>query len=194
MKQQGHGDYLSAHSRGSTALSDDAIPSHTGTGPKREKLEWTYDEYVSLTTPSPVTKFCRKTLNLVARLTVFPQIRLATYRLMGIHIGNNVFIGPDCYLDDTFPELIHIESGAIVSFRVTMTAHGQTRTSSRVAPILIGKNAFIGTGAIILPGVQIGIGAIVGAGAVVARDVPSGACVAGVPARIVDEAGQRYSP
>ena len=43
--------------------------------------------------------------------------------------------------------------------------------------------AFVGAGATILPHVQIGRGAVVGAGAVVARDVPPGSCVVGVPAR-----------
>lgn len=52
-------------------------------------------------------------------------------------------------------------------------------------PILIEDDVFIGARAIILKGVTIGKGAIVGAGAVVTKDVPSGARVAGNPARII---------
>lgn len=52
------------------------------------------------------------------------------------------------------------------------------------APIVIGNDVWIGMGAIILPGVTIGDGAIVGAGAVVTEDIPSGALVRGVPARV----------
>lgn len=148
-----------------------------------QQQEWTYPEYVAKTRPSPLTKFWRKSLHRIARLTVFPQLRILAYRLMGIHIGKDVFIGPDCYLDDTFPELVHIEDNVTISFRVTITVHGETRAASRVAPVVVGKDAFVGTGAIILPGVHIGEGAIVGAGAVVTKDVPAGICVAGVPAR-----------
>jgi maltose O-acetyltransferase len=50
-------------------------------------------------------------------------------------------------------------------------------------PVLIGRNVWIGGGAIILPGVRIGDDAVVGAGAVVTRDVPQGATVLGTPAR-----------
>lgn len=49
----------------------------------------------------------------------------------------------------------------------------------------IGDDVWIGTGAIILPGVKIGSRSIVAAGAVVNRDVPEDVLVAGVPARIV---------
>jgi acetyltransferase-like isoleucine patch superfamily enzyme len=151
--------------------------------------EWTYPEYVAKTSPSPLTKLWRKSLNRVARLTLIPQIRIWAYRMSGIEIGRGVFIGPDCYLDDTFPELISIGGGATISFRVTVAVHGQTRTSSRVAPVVVGKNAFVGTGAVILPGVTIGQGAIVGAGAVVTSDVPAGDCVVGIPARTLGGQG-----
>lgn len=56
----------------------------------------------------------------------------------------------------------------------------------KVGPILIEDFAWIGTAAIILPGVTIGRGAVVGAGAVVAKSVPAGRIVVGNPARIVD--------
>jgi acetyltransferase-like isoleucine patch superfamily enzyme len=55
------------------------------------------------------------------------------------------------------------------------------------APIFIGKQVWIGRGAMILPGVRIGDRATVGANAVVTRDVPEGVSVAGVPARIISK-------
>ena len=149
------------------------------------KQKWTYPEYVKKTHPGVVRKFYRKTLNTIARLTVFPQVRMWAYRKMGIHIGKDVFIGPDCYFDDTFPELIYIEDGVTISFRVTIAVHGEARMrgESKVSPVYIRKNAFVGTGVIILPGVEIGANAVVGAGAVVTKDVSAGITVAGVPAR-----------
>jgi putative colanic acid biosynthesis acetyltransferase WcaF len=53
------------------------------------------------------------------------------------------------------------------------------------APIVIGEGAWIGTRAIVLGGLTIGPRAIVAAGSVVTKDVPAGAVVAGVPARLV---------
>lgn len=51
-------------------------------------------------------------------------------------------------------------------------------------PVHIGRNVWIGAGAIILPGVTIGDDAIIGAGSVVTRDVPAGATAMGNPARV----------
>jgi maltose O-acetyltransferase len=53
------------------------------------------------------------------------------------------------------------------------------------APITIGRNVWIGGGAIVLAGVRIGDDAVVGAGAVVTRDVPERSVVVGNPARVV---------
>jgi maltose O-acetyltransferase len=50
-------------------------------------------------------------------------------------------------------------------------------------PVRIGTNVWIGSGAIVLPGIEIGDDAIVGAGSVVTRNVPAGATVTGNPAR-----------
>lgn len=51
------------------------------------------------------------------------------------------------------------------------------------AAITIGRQVWIGRGAVVLAGVRIGDGALVAANAVVTRDVPAGAVVGGVPAR-----------
>ena len=51
-------------------------------------------------------------------------------------------------------------------------------------PKHIGRNVWIGGGAIILPGVTIGDDALIGAGSVVTRDVPAGVTAFGNPARV----------
>lgn len=56
-------------------------------------------------------------------------------------------------------------------------------------PILIKRNAWIGAGATILPGVTIGENSVVAAGAVVSKDVPDNVVVGGVPAKILKEIG-----
>ncbi len=67
-----------------------------------------------------------------------------------------------------------------------ITTDGVERPS--VAPVRIGDRVWIGTRAVVLKGVTIGDGAVVAAGAVVTSDVPAGAVVAGVPARVVGRA------
>lgn len=54
--------------------------------------------------------------------------------------------------------------------------------TQQARPVVIGRNVWIGTHAVILPGVTIGDNAVIGAGAVVTRDVPPRTVVVGVPA------------
>jgi acetyltransferase-like isoleucine patch superfamily enzyme len=124
----------------------------------------------------------RKLLHLIARFSPGTTLRLRCYRAMGIQVDRDTtYIGPDCYLDDIYPELVSLGPGVIVSFRVTMVAHDHV--SDSVAAIVVEDGAFIGTGSIILPGVRIGRNAVVAAGAVVSGDVPPDTVVGGVPAK-----------
>ena len=67
-----------------------------------------------------------------------------------------------------------------------LTVDGLERPS--VAPVRIGDRVWVGTRAVVLKGVTIGDGAVVAAGAVVTSDVPPGAVVGGVPARVIGHA------
>ena len=53
------------------------------------------------------------------------------------------------------------------------------------APVSIGKNVWIGGGAIIMPGVSIGDGTTIGAGSVVTKSIPPGVLAAGNPCKVL---------
>jgi acetyltransferase-like isoleucine patch superfamily enzyme len=83
-----------------------------------------------------------------------------------------------------------IEDDAFVSTLVSTTNDNHMGRQAHADPSLergptIRRFATIGQGACLLPGIEIGEDAIVGAGAVVTRNVPPGAVVMGVPARVV---------
>ncbi len=76
---------------------------------------------------------------------------------------------------------------------IAVSPHGDPgqRPPSVVEPVAIEDDVVVGIGAIILKGVRIGAGASVCAGSVVTADVPAGSTVAGNPARVVTQGGQR---
>jgi len=148
----------------------------------QESMNWVaYRQQVRL---GWIKQATRKIYQLCARFLVFNRVRIFFYRCMGMHIGSNVYIGHDCFIDPDFAELITIEDKAIISFRVIIAAHDRFR--ERVAPVCIRNRAFIGAGAIILPGITVGVSSMVGAGAVVTRSVEDGLVVAGNPAKILN--------
>lgn len=105
-----------------------------------------------------------------------------------IRIGKNVFINFDCIFLDLGG--ITIEDGVLIAPKVSLLSEGhplspKKRQSLVPGHIHIKKNAWIGAGATILPGVTIGENAVVAAGAVVSKDVPDNTVVGGIPAKII---------
>lgn len=98
-----------------------------------------------------------------------------------ITLGDFVAVAPNVqFITDTHPvkpeeRFLPPNEGDTLPFRV----------GSYALPITVGNYAWIGAGAIIMPGVTIGEGAVVGAGSVVTRDVPARMIVVGNPARIL---------
>lgn len=110
-----------------------------------------------------------------------------------IYIGDRVFLNYGCVLLDVCT--IRIGSGTQIGPAVQIvTADHPRDPADRAAglemgkPISIGENVWIGSQAVILPGVTIGNDAIVGAGSIVTRDVSPGMTVVGNPARNVPPA------
>lgn len=101
------------------------------------------------------------------------KISSHTFICEGVTIEDEVFIGHGVmFINDRYP-------------RATTGGRLQTEADWQVIPTVVKKGASIGSGAVILCGVTVGEGALIGAGAVVTHDVPPGAIVAGVPARMM---------
>ncbi|MHC1716423.1 MAG: acyltransferase [Candidatus Dojkabacteria bacterium] len=127
-----------------------------------------------------------------------------------VHIGRNCILGDYVFIDsgveigdDTkIQNYVPIYHGVVLEEGVFLgpnslttndmvprsrTEEGDLKRDSdwSVGAIYIGKDASIGAGAVIRPGVRIGAHALIGAGAVVTKDVPEGAIVVGNPAKIL---------
>lgn len=107
-----------------------------------------------------------------------------------IHLEDGVFLNFGCIVLDVVA--VRIGAGTHIGPGVQLLTADHPRdpeTRARMLefgrPITIGRNVWIGGGALVLPGVTIGDDAIVGAGSVVTRDVAAGSTVVGNPARAV---------
>ena len=85
---------------------------------------------------------------------------------MGAVLGGRATVGKNC----------HIGAGTVLA--------GVVEPAS-ATPVIIEDDVMIGANAVVLEGVHVGKGAVVAAGAVCVEDVPAGAVVAGVPARVI---------
>ncbi len=105
-----------------------------------------------------------------------------------IQIGEHVFINACCHFQDHGG--VTIGDGCQIGHNVVFATlnHGiapEDRIHTYPAPIVLGKNVWVGSNATILQGVTIGDNAIVGAGAVVTKDVEANTIVGGIPAKLI---------
>lgn len=117
---------------------------------------------------------------------------LHNYGLKRLSIGINCFLGDDVLLDCRGG--IEIEDEVIISNRCSLITHQDVGREShplkkffllQEKAVVVRRGSYLGTGAIIMPGITIGPESVVAAGAVVTHDVPPRCVVAGVPARII---------
>ncbi len=109
------------------------------------------------------------------------QLEIGDYSGIGVNcqvtgpvrIGRDVMMGPEVIILTRHHRFDRLD--------VPMWRQGSTEAR----PVIIGDDVWIGTRAIIMPGVHIGRGAILGAAAVVTKDVPDYAIAAGNPARVI---------
>jgi len=106
-----------------------------------------------------------------------------------IRLGRGVFMNFNCIVLDVCE--VEIGDQTQIGPAVQILTADHPRDAAQRAegvefgkPVTIGRNVWIGGGAIILPGVTIGDDAVIGAGSVVTRDVPEGATAMGNPARM----------
>lgn len=105
-----------------------------------------------------------------------------------ITVGEGVFINACCHFQDHGG--ITIGDGSQIGHNVVFATlnhfiEAEKRKMTYSAPIVLGKNVWVGSNATILQGVTIGDNSVIGAGAVVAQDIPANAVAVGVPARVI---------
>lgn len=111
-----------------------------------------------------------------------------------ISFGDNVTINRDCALYASYMvDNVEIKIGNNVALsphvRIFTATHDYTTLGldDTAASVIVEDYAWIGGGAVILPGVTIGEGAIIGAGSVVSKNIPPYSVAVGNPARVIKE-------
>lgn len=112
-----------------------------------------------------------------------------------LHLGKNVYANFNfTVVDDGH---IYIGDGTMIGPNVTIATAGhpictelRARNYQYNANVHIGKNVWIGAGAVLLPGITVGDGAVIGAGAVVTRDIPADVVAVGNPCRVLRPVGE----
>ena len=113
-----------------------------------------------------------------------------------VHFGSNVYANFNLTLvDDTH---IYVGDCTMIGPNVTVATGGhpilpelREQAYQYNAPVHIGKNVWIGAGAVIVPGITIGDNSVIGAGSVVVKDIPAGVVAVGNPCRVIREIGER---
>jgi serine O-acetyltransferase len=166
----------------------------------RHKAEW----YDLRPTPGSLLRMCGSdgsTAQILYRVMRFCQthhlkpLAFLLYRLNAmlghVVIGRGADFGPGLVILHSFGIVIN---SRVKAGRNLVLEHGVTIGAEKNQSPTLGDNVFIGAGAKIIGPVRIGSDVKIGANAVVIRDVPDGATVVGIPARVVKIYGERVAP
>lgn len=112
-----------------------------------------------------------------------------------VHLGSNVYANAGLKLvDDTH---IYIGDCTMLGPNVVLATAGHPidpelrgRGLQYNLPVRIGRNCWLGTGVIVMPGVTIGDNTVIGAGSIVTKDIPANVVAVGNPCRILRPVGQ----
>ena len=96
-----------------------------------------------------------------------------------VHIGNNVFIGPNVSLVTPMHPFRYQERN--IKFRQDGTAYDDEYAK----PITIGDNCWLASNVVVTGGVTIGEGCVIGAGSVVTKDIPPHSLAIGNPCKVI---------
>jgi maltose O-acetyltransferase len=112
-----------------------------------------------------------------------------------VSIGAGTFLNYDCLMLDVASVTIGADCQVASRVQFITATHPIDPHVRRLGwetaePIAVGDNVWLGSGAILCPGVTIGDDTVVGAGAVVTKDLPAGVVAVGVPARPIREIGE----
>ena len=162
-------------------------------GMQTECLEKLYD--FNATRPSELKKRNEMLKNMFAEIGENCYIEPPFHASFGgkhVHFGNNIYANFNLTLiDDTH---IYVGDNTMFGPNVTAATAGhpvlpelRKKGYQFNARIVIGKNCWIGAGAIILPGVTIGDNTVIGAGSIVTKDIPSDCVAVGNPCRVLRE-------
>lgn len=140
-----------------------------------------------------IKKFLIAWLRLVANHCILPSLRHFLFRLSGLRIGDKTYINMGLNIVDDYDNMLIIGSHVALSPNVTFVASSNPNESDlskntrfvKKSPIVVGDHSWIGTGAVIMPGIEIGTYCIVGSNAVVTKNVANHEIVAGIPAKVI---------
>ncbi|MEO8378511.1 MAG: DapH/DapD/GlmU-related protein [Acidobacteriota bacterium] len=123
--------------------------------------------------------------------------RVLFYEMTNVVVGEGTVLNAGLTIYDEYEQRVTFGKRVAVATGVTIVASSNPNNSVlaevpyvrdhlvRTDHVSVRDDAWLGTGAILLPGVEVGEGAVVGAGAVVTRSVEAYTVVAGNPARVI---------
>lgn len=162
-----------------------------------ERLELLYE--FNATRPSELDKRAQLLKKMFAEIGdncyIEPPLH-ANWSGKHVHFGDGVYANFGLTLvDDTH---IFVGDNTLFGPNVTVATAGhpiqpelRRKAYQYNIPVHIGRNCWIGAGAVIVPGVTIGDNTVIGAGSVVTKDIPANVVAVGNPCRVMREIGER---